>query len=137
MKAITVALKVLKNMGEYPERVEKYTTYSGRSNDLWGFIDIVSAGPEGLRFIQTWSERTGGGKRAEHIQKVLTDDTARRVMYVLTSIPGVSVEFWGLKESPRLGRYFLVAVMGPRGVISHRYRLTMDGERQEVKGGLR
>lgn len=137
MKATPAVIKVLRVMGEIPVVVEKWNPYARKHQDLYGFIDIVST-PRGigpLRLVQVFNETKSGGERSRHLRKIYEDDEMRTVFYSLAANPGLSLEFWALKKSHRKGYYFLVTVMGPRGEIARRYRVTMDGRMEAVKQG--
>lgn len=93
------SLRHLRDLGYYPEVVERWNAFSRRRQDLWGWCDILALRRDEVLAVQTTS--TGVSSR---IKKITESNTLARVREA-----GVRIEVHGWRKGAN-GHYALRVV---------------------------
>jgi len=87
-------LKALRDRGLVCAIVEKYNAYAGpfgRRNDLFGIIDVLALGPDGVIGIQST-----GQAFSQHKEKLMEE--RYQECFDWLTCPGTSLELWGWRK---------------------------------------
>jgi len=94
LSSVQRTLKALRDRGLECAIVEKFNQYAGpfgRREDLFGIIDIIALGPDGVIGIQAC-----GSDFAGHKEKILVGKYQETYNWLNT--PGTSLELWGWRK---------------------------------------
>jgi hypothetical protein len=69
------SLEYLREQGYHPEVVERYNSFTRRTNDLWGFVDILAIKRDEVLGVQT----TSGSNVSARIKKIMESELLPKV----------------------------------------------------------
>ena len=87
-------LKALRDRGLESAIVEKYNAFVGKHGirqDLFGIIDVISLGPQGVIGVQSTGEAF-----SEHLKHMTRARAKQCIKWLRT--PGTSLELWGWRK---------------------------------------